>query len=139
MSYCRWSSDDFRCDLYCYQSSQGYTTHVAGNRIVGDVPHVDWESFLDKRVSAKEFVVQHNAQMDFLLNAKREPIGLPEDGKSYDDPDLASFLERVLNLKKMGYQVPEYVTRTIVEEIAEETLQRAAKHGEEQESDNNNK
>jgi len=130
MSYCRWSSDDFHCDLYCYASSQGYTTHIASNRVIGDVPHVDWESFLDKRVSAKEFVAQHNAQHEFLMNAKREPIGLEEDGKSYDDPDLESFLLRVLHLKALGYQVPEYVTKTIIEEINEETLQRAAKEGE---------
>jgi hypothetical protein len=132
MSYCRWSSDDFKCDLYCYQSSQGYTTHVAANRVIGDVPHIDWDSFLDKRVSAKEFVAQHQAQHEFLMNAKREPIGLEEDGKSYDDPDLESFLLRVLHLKALGYQVPEYVTKAIIEEINEETLQRAANH-------NNNK
>lgn len=31
MSYCRWSSDDFECDLYCYADVRGgYTTHVAG-------------------------------------------------------------------------------------------------------------
>lgn len=29
MSYCRWSTDDFTCDLYCYESSEGYVTHVA--------------------------------------------------------------------------------------------------------------
>ena len=39
MSYCRWSSDNWKCDLYCYEDvSGGITTHVAGNRIVGDIP-----------------------------------------------------------------------------------------------------
>jgi hypothetical protein len=30
LSYCRWSSDNFRCELYCYQDTcGGWTTHVA--------------------------------------------------------------------------------------------------------------
>lgn len=33
MSYCRWSSDHFECDVYVYESvSGGWTTHVAGRR-----------------------------------------------------------------------------------------------------------
>ena len=28
MSYCRWSTDDFACDLYCYESAAEYVTHV---------------------------------------------------------------------------------------------------------------
>ncbi len=34
MSYCRWSSDNTNCDLYCYEDcSGGFTTHVAGFRL----------------------------------------------------------------------------------------------------------
>ena len=33
MSYCRWSTDNFKCDLYCYEDvNGGFTTHVASNR-----------------------------------------------------------------------------------------------------------
>src|SRR5687767_6611694 len=39
MSYCRWSTDDFQCDLYCYEDvSGGFTTHVAGRRKIWDAP-----------------------------------------------------------------------------------------------------
>ena len=120
MSYCRWSSDDFKCDLYCYASSEGYTTHIANNRVIGEVPHIDWESFLDKRVSAKEFADQYQAQMQFMETCQREQIGLPEDGKSYDDPDLESFLDRILYLRKLGYRVPDHVINDIREEIRDE-------------------
>ena len=38
MSYCRWSSDDFRCDLYIYESAAGFVIHVAANRVEWDPP-----------------------------------------------------------------------------------------------------
>lgn len=28
MSYCRWSSDDFKSDVYVYESQAGWITHV---------------------------------------------------------------------------------------------------------------
>lgn len=41
MSYCRWSSDDFQCDVYCYEADEGFIIHVAVSRPVlkdGDLP-----------------------------------------------------------------------------------------------------
>ena len=117
MSYCRWSSNNWDCDLYCYGSAQGYTTHVANNRINGDIPKEDWQLLYDGKTD--EFMVQHNAQMKFLETCTRSPIGLPLDGKTFNDPDLESFLARVLALKAMGYHVPDHVAEAIREEITE--------------------
>ena len=37
MSYCRWSSDNFQCDVYCYADvSGGYTTHVKDGKTYND-------------------------------------------------------------------------------------------------------
>lgn len=119
MSYCRWSSDDFKCDLYCYESDRGYTTHVAGNRVVGDVPHLDW-TILTADSGAQEFADQYKKQMDWLETAKREPIGLPHAGESFYDPDLESFLATVTMLRDEGYHVPTHVLDTIREEILDE-------------------
>jgi hypothetical protein len=39
MSYCRWSSDHFDCDVYVYEDvSGGWTTHVAGRRRRNPLP-----------------------------------------------------------------------------------------------------
>lgn len=39
MSYCRWSSDHFECDVYVYEDvSGGWTTHVAGRRQRNPLP-----------------------------------------------------------------------------------------------------
>jgi hypothetical protein len=118
MSYCRWSSDDFKCDLYCYEDSYGYTTHVAGRRVVGDVPHVDWTKLTTD--STQEFAAQYTAQSAWLATAKREPIGLPYDGESFHDPNLESFLATVTMLRDAGYHVPTYVFDAIWEEMVDE-------------------
>jgi hypothetical protein len=38
MSYCRWSTDLYRCDVYVYESATGWVTHVAGRRLRHPVP-----------------------------------------------------------------------------------------------------
>lgn len=32
MSYCRWSSDDYQCDIYAYEAEDGFVVHVASSR-----------------------------------------------------------------------------------------------------------
>jgi len=114
MSYCRWSSDNWKCDLYCYEDANGcITTHVACNRIVGDVP--EEPSILD--VSADEFMKAHKKQVEFLDTAKREKIGLPYDGKTFSDPDYESFLKRLLHLREVGYNFPDWVIEEVEEDI----------------------
>ena len=110
MSYCRWSSDDWKCDLYCYHSvCGGYITHVAGRKHVGVLgnPH---------KIASKKWWLFHEKQMEYLKIAEIEEIGLPYDGKHFSDPDLESFLERVNCLKETGYHVPMYVLEDIENE-----------------------
>ena len=39
MSYCRWSTDSFDCDIYAYQHTDGgYRVHVSRNRLVKPLP-----------------------------------------------------------------------------------------------------
>lgn len=111
MSYCRWSSDDWKCDLYCYHSICGnFITHVAGRKHVGvpvnpyKFPTKEWSSFNLK-------------QMEFLETAEMVNIGLPYDGASFSDPDLKSFLQRVNCLKEAGYHVPMWILESIEEDL----------------------
>lgn len=106
MSYCRFSSDNWKSDVYCYSDCRGgITTHVAGNRIVGDVPKVPSIT----KTNFKEWAGAHKRQEKFLETVKRKPIGLKYDGEDFNDPDEAAFLDRLLELKSVGYHVPEYV------------------------------
>lgn len=121
MSYCRWSSDNWRCDLYCYGSSQGYETHVAGNRVVGDIPQ---EPRWDEEIN-EEWMARHKAVMTFLDTAERKPIGGPFDGASFTDETLEAFHGRLLALRAAGYRFPDYVLDGVREEIAERSKEGA--------------
>jgi len=57
--------------------------------------------------------------MDVLKNADRIAIDLQHAGETFIDPTLESFLDRVLYLKELGYNVPDFTIDNIKEEIAE--------------------
>lgn len=117
MSYCRWSTDDFGCDLYVYMSGDDrYTIHVAGNRVVGDIPKITVELFPD---TVKEFLVQHDAQMEWLKTAERKPIGLEHDGKTFDLSGEGT-IAKLRELKRLGYKFPDYVIDDIANEGADD-------------------
>lgn len=120
MSYCRWSTDDFGCDLYCYQDvSGGWTTHVASNKRVYTVPvppPVAWAPNSDNAAW-----VERDQQMSALKEGAGYalvPIGLPCDGETFHDPTLTEFRDRIVSLRAMGYQCPDSVLAEIDEEIA---------------------
>lgn len=121
MSYCRWSSDDFQCDLYCYADvSGGYTTHVAGNKSVGEIPKTDWVGFMNKTISAEEFAEQHSKQYEWLDKCERKPLGLPCDGESFNDATAELWLKRLMELRAMGYRFPDHVIDDAKAEMEEE-------------------
>lgn len=106
MSLCRFSSNNFGCDLYCYYDCDGgITTHVARNRVLGDIPKVPSLA----TVSNEEWLAAHQAQMSFIDTAERAHIGLPEDGESFNNPDLESFKSRLTYLRELGYVFPDYL------------------------------
>jgi hypothetical protein len=117
MSFCRWSSNDFDCDIYSYwdASQGGITTHIAGRRVIGEIPKVP--DLLKSPI--KDFVKAHRKQMKFLETCEREEIKLPFAGETFNDPDLKFFLKRLLELKEIGYHIPEDVIETVREEIKE--------------------
>lgn len=115
MSYCRFSSNNWDCDVYCYEDVDGgYTTHVAGNKVVGEIPKVP----IFGTISNEEWMKAYEKQSEFIMNCQRKPIGLLHDGESFNDPGLQSFLDRLLYLQKLGYTVPDYVVKTIQYELS---------------------
>lgn len=128
MSYCRWSSDDFQCDLYCYEDcGGGFTTHVAARKRVIPAdrlpPKLAWpsnNSTKEERLEwAEKYLARNEALMKVLDSLPHEPLGLPFDGQTFNDPDLESFRDRVKALVAAGYRVPADVVESIEEEIQE--------------------
>jgi len=124
MSYCRWSTDDFQCDLYCYEHVDGtWTTHVAATRPIWTPPEGGTLLDLPDPDAGKEafdaWAVKHKARDDALEKAEHVDIGGPYDGETFRDVTLADFKARLLHLREVGYNFPDYVLETVDEEMAE--------------------
>lgn len=117
MSFCRWSSDNWACDLYCYADvSGGYTTHVANHRLAEAAPPVPSDPIDPNWAAALR------EQHVWLRSAQRVPIGLAFDGDTYNDPTLETFLGRLLLLREAGYRFPDYVIDDVRQEIINERI-----------------
>jgi hypothetical protein len=118
MAYCRFSSDDWQCDVYCYASVSGaWVTHVAAVRHVGELPHRGaWAEFIRGRISPSDYAAIHAEQMRFLDESPREPIGLPFDGQSFDDVGPLQCRARLIELRALGYRFPDAVLAELAAE-----------------------
>lgn len=112
MSYCRWSDENFACDIYAYQSEAGYEIHVASNKITGALPPLP-----DLQLPYQQWYPLRCEWEEAFDNAERQPIGLPHDGESFTEPDLESFETRLRSLSAMGYRLPDWVFEMIAEEM----------------------
>ena len=113
MSYCRFSSSDWWSDIYAYQSAGGYCIHVAGNRIVGEVPKC---SHLFHPDTMDEYIKASDEQDDFLDTAKREDINLQYAGESFDFTTAGDAADWLCKLKDIGFHVPEYAIKSLRDE-----------------------
>lgn len=124
MSYCRWSSDDYQCDVYVYDSVGDFVAiHVAGNRtapIQPPLPHVGrwWERGEEGMAAFSE---REQRLMAWLETAPRLPIGLPHDGESFEMEDAAAAADKLEYLRGLGYNVPQYAIDALREEAAAES------------------
>ena len=144
MSYCRWSSMNWRCDVYVYEDvSGGWTTHIAGNRRllppIPDIPINRWPSFggkwscRDRKViypSAWHAVAAH-AMFGFcsfwhnwvhMLSLRMIPlvkIGLQCDGMTFNDSTPGDCADQLEYLRRLGYIVPQYAIDALRDEQKE--------------------
>lgn len=116
MSYCRWSSDNWRSDLYCYEDvSDCFVTHVAARRRVGEIPTMPaWGE-----VSPEEWMIAHRQQMEAVDRCELVEIDLPHAGESFYDDDLAGMIARMKELQALGYHVPASAIAAAEEELAD--------------------
>jgi hypothetical protein len=90
MAYCRFSSDNFQCDVHCSaevveDGSTVWITHVAASTGRG--------------------------------TTAREPIRLPHAGESFEDTSAAACLARLRELKRVGYRIPDRALLRLEQEM----------------------
>lgn len=100
MSYCRWSTDGFQCDLYCYSDGDSFWTHVSGSRYVFKEPLPEMTT---------DYFHWHQKVTQMCQEATLEPIGGPHDGETFTDATGAEWKATLLKLKAAGYRFPDYV------------------------------
>jgi hypothetical protein len=115
---CRWSDDEFCCDVICCKDNGRYVTRVAKFKYVftGLLPKIDGNGHYD----ADKIARQMKARDEFFDKAEKVPIGLPFDGMIFFDEDLSSFRERLVKLRECGYRVPDRVFALIDNEMRDQ-------------------
>lgn len=115
MSYCRWSSDNFQCDIYCYEHCYGgIMIHVAANRIAEPLPEMP--AFTRENLESGVWMDAHRRNMALLDKMERVAIGLPHDGETFHVESFQEAADKLIELRKVGYQVPDHAIETLMEE-----------------------
>ncbi|MFH1633386.1 MAG: hypothetical protein ABIG63_05160 [Chloroflexota bacterium] len=109
MSYCRWSSDNFKSDIYCYADvSGGWTIHVASKHLEKELPPLlDFGS-----VTKEEWA-------DALRKTADVPIGLEHDGETFRCYSIKDTIDKLVHLHQAGYHVPKHALERLREELGE--------------------
>ena len=86
--------------------------HIASERIVGNIPKIP--PYLNNPTL---FFEQHQKQTTFLETAKRKKINLKYSGETFIFETKEEVLDKIIELKEIGYSFPSHVTKTLREEI----------------------
>lgn len=114
MSYCRFSCDDFQCDLYVYEDDCGLTVHVAKYKRV-------FSEALPPKLP-----MNHPGFMDRYLYVQKKveeadlvPLDLPYAGETFwrDTPEATVAL--LYQLRGIGYRFPDGVIEALEKEKEE--------------------
>lgn len=145
MSYCRFSSDNWRSDVYVYEHCDGgFVTHVAGRkRAFPPIPQMPiswipnfgakfviaerrfvyptrWHS-LAANVFGRIYALWHRVSMWSVGVIPLKDIGLPHDGEAFSDETPGECADRLESLRALGYHVPQSAIDALRQEAAEVT------------------
>ena len=105
MAYCRFSSDDWMSDIYCYYDGYEYTIHVASNRYARPIQKLEY----DNPESYKQQLIDRQ-------DVKRIPIELEGAGESYYYSSPAETIQKLKELQQIGFHVPQIAFDGLEEE-----------------------
>jgi len=119
MSYCRFSSDDWQCDVYVYEHVGGFIAiHVAGSR--PDFSGVELPPPVDVAKDGVDELVARYVEVSKILDrVPIVPLDLPCDGETYEIEDRIEAAHKLKELKGMGYNVPDYAIRGVLEGVGD--------------------
>lgn len=116
---------DWQSDVYVYEDCDGgWVTHVAGRRYVFTEPmpppvDIDASDRSTLRDQVAAWIQRDKLVDEIRARHELQPIGLPHDGGSFRDPTPGACCDRLLDLRSMGYTVPQGAIDALREEQAE--------------------
>jgi len=116
MSYCRFSSNDFRCDFYAYGSTNGYDLHIACQRVIWEPPPSPYAmEFLD--LPHDEWSKIYKTYFDAFDAAPHEDIELDGAGDYVIYNTLQEMRDGIAEYIERGFQAPDWLLPMLDEEI----------------------
>jgi hypothetical protein len=107
MSYCRFSSDNFRSDVYVYYGDDGYTCHIAARKIsnIDQCPEISISLNLEDN---QKFIERYQQRQAWMENyALRVPIKHDLAGTTFTTNTSEEMVEELLFLRQEGFHVPQ--------------------------------
>jgi hypothetical protein len=113
MSYCRWSDNCYKCDVYVYESVSGIQISVASNRYVSQEPRPEAPNNMEPAA----WIAYWNDVHEWIKRAHVEPIGRYFDGEHIHDLSKYEAVGWLNRLRDIGYTVPEFVIQALQDEM----------------------
>lgn len=119
MSYCRFSSDNFTCDVYVYEHVGGYwVIHVAGRRRLPEAPpapaaRTENEDGILSQEESREWLKLHEEWSDKWIH----DIDLPQAGELFELESPQTCADKLRELKSIGFNVPQYAIDELEDEV----------------------
>ena len=117
MSYCRFSSDNYRCDFYAYESRHGFELMVAAHRLQWDPPPSPMENLDMPHDQWRELT---EAYHEALNKATTIPIKHPAAGSMHIYDTLQELRDRIAELTDQGFHAPPQLLGQLDAEIRDQ-------------------
>lgn len=105
MAYCRFSSNNWKSDIYAYQDCGGYSVHVAARRHVGDIPKLPPFS----SIPILEWMRAYDAHIVAVKQSECVTIGGPYDGAYFFYASIDEMIAGLREIADYGYNVPSWL------------------------------
>ena len=124
MTYCRFSSDDWRSDIFAFEGEDGWVVEVAGRRLLTLPPAIDRGLDASTAEGRAIWQQQHREQMSHLATAERIAIDHPDAGSSHVCASAGAAADLLERLAAEGFHVPTYAIEQLRAEEAENSEDR---------------
>lgn len=112
MSYCRFSSDNWKSDVYVYDGSDGIIIHIASKRYEGYIPKLP-------NIQTKDYREARLKHYRALEKCQKVPISHPLAGKTIVCKSVKEAIDELTFLKYEKFHIPKFLIsnlRTFIEE-----------------------